>query len=142
MKKSRGSGMKSGSTGKMSRSSSMKSRPGKSSGGGLFRKRSSGKTPGMSGGPKIRPSGSHSDDRKDPHAHGGHKSHDDFVKPPHDPGPKTAEEIAGSYGQPVDDGGSGGGGGCCASVSSLMTIIVIGVIIVVVIFVLKCTSCF
>jgi hypothetical protein len=81
---------------------------------------------------------------KKTHTHGGYKSGDEFVKPPHDPGPKSVEEIAEDYGQTgnmTEGGDSGGGGGCCASISSLMTIIVIGVIIVVVIFVLKCTSC-
>jgi hypothetical protein len=95
----------------------------------------------MSGGAKVRPSGG-----KVPGMHGGHKSRDEFHKPPHDPGPKRPGETAADYGQTdtYDEGvqtGSGGGGGCCASFGTLMTVIVIGIIVVVVIVLLKCTSC-
>jgi hypothetical protein len=143
VKKRGRSGGRSRSSGKAFRSSSKGSRPRKSSGGGFFGKKTRRKTSGVSGGPKVRPPDSGS---KKPGAHGGQKSRDDFVKPSHDPGPKSVEQVAEGIDSgetwAEEGGGASVGGGCCSSISGFMTIVAIGVIIVVVIVLLKCTSCF
>ena len=125
MKKSGRSGGKSISAGKMFRSASKRAR---SAGKSMFGGRSKGKTGRISGGSKGYSAGKSSrplpGGTKKPDARGGYKSRDDFVKPPHDPGPKSIEEIAedidqtGSWTE-ESESGQGGGGGCCASISSM-----------------------